>query len=171
VTTASALATGTTDTIGTAEWAAVALLAQDGINGTNGTNGTNGQRGSIEAAASITGTSWSDAAAVAAISAAGYGAPVLLDRVTLYNSSANYTQSKYYDGAAWQTWAALVDGNLLVNGSVAANKLSVNQLDAISATVGLLRSATSGARLEISTDVIRVYDSSGALRVKLGNLA
>lgn len=34
-----------------------------------------------------------------------------------------------------------------------------------------MRSASSGARLEIVGDCLRVYDSSGRLRVKLGNLA
>lgn len=34
-----------------------------------------------------------------------------------------------------------------------------------------LRSATSGARLVIQDDVIAVFDSSGTLRVKIGNLA
>jgi hypothetical protein len=37
--------------------------------------------------------------------------------------------------------------------------------------VTTIRSATSGARMEISNDVIKVYDSTGTLRVKLGNLA
>lgn len=42
VTTASALSSSATDTIAAGEWAAVALLAQDGSNGSNGTNGSNG---------------------------------------------------------------------------------------------------------------------------------
>lgn len=34
-----------------------------------------------------------------------------------------------------------------------------------------VKSATSGARLEIKNDVIKVYDAAGVLRVKLGNLS
>jgi hypothetical protein len=45
VTTATALSTGATDTIAPGEWAAAALLAQDGANGANGSNGTNGSDG------------------------------------------------------------------------------------------------------------------------------
>lgn len=55
--------------------------------------------------------------------------------------------------------------------SLDASKVSASSLSAISAIIGTLRSASSGARLEVTTDVIRVYDSSNILRVKLGNLA
>ena len=34
-----------------------------------------------------------------------------------------------------------------------------------------MRGATSGERLEITNNVIRVYDSSNTLRVKLGDLS
>jgi hypothetical protein len=56
-------------------------------------------------------------------------------------------------------------------GAVTASRLSVSQLDAITATIGTLRTATTGARMEIADNVIRVYDAAGVLRVKLGNLA
>ncbi|RZL37410.1 MAG: hypothetical protein EOP35_08740, partial [Rubrivivax sp.] len=41
MTTASALSTGATDTIASSEWAAAALLAQDGADGSDGTDGVN----------------------------------------------------------------------------------------------------------------------------------
>lgn len=53
-------------------------------------------------------------------------------------------------------------------GAVTASKISVSSLDAVSATIGLLRTATSGARMELESNVIRAYDSSGTLRVRLG---
>lgn len=56
-------------------------------------------------------------------------------------------------------------------GAVTAAKMSVNQLSAITATIGTLRTATTGARTEISDNVIKVFDGSGVLRVKIGNLA
>ncbi len=56
-------------------------------------------------------------------------------------------------------------------GAVTAGKISVSQLDAVSATIGVLRTASSGARMEIRDNVIKVYDSAGTLRVKLGNLS
>lgn len=48
---------------------------------------------------------------------------------------------------------------------------SITSLSALSATIGLFKSAPSGARLEIRDDVIFVFDSGGALRVQLGNLS
>ena len=53
-------------------------------------------------------------------------------------------------------------------GAVTAAKMSVTSLDAITATIGTLRTATTGARLEIASNQIRVYDSSNVLRVRLG---
>jgi predicted phage tail protein len=51
------------------------------------------------------------------------------------------------------------------------NTASIGSLSAITATIGTLRTATSGARTEIADNVIRVYDSSNLLRVKIGNLS
>ncbi|QOR55196.1 MAG: hypothetical protein SHS37scaffold296_13 [Burkholderiales phage 68_11] len=57
VTTASALSTTGTDTIASGEWAAAALLAQDGSDGSNGTNGTNGVDGQDAIAMTISAAS------------------------------------------------------------------------------------------------------------------
>lgn len=67
--------------------------------------------------------------------------------------------------------ADAVTTNKIAAGSVTAAKMSVTQLDAITATIGTLRTATTGARTEISDNVIKVYDSSNVLRVKIGNLS
>jgi hypothetical protein len=61
-----------------------------------------------------------------------------------------------------------VSGGKITTGSIEANKLSVTQLSAISANVGLLRTATSGARTEIEANQLRVYDASNILRVRIG---
>jgi hypothetical protein len=61
-------------------------------------------------------------------------------------------------------------GDSIKTGSIQANRLSVAQLSAITANVGLLRTASSGARMEIENNVQRVYDASGNLRVVMGNL-
>lgn len=62
----------------------------------------------------------------------------------------------------------IIEGDVLVDGSVSAEKLAVTDLSAITANIGLLRTATSGARTEIEDNQIRVYDSSDTLRVLLG---
>lgn len=71
------------------------------------------------------------------------------------------------------TGATLFDNNVIVNRmldakAVTADKLDVNELSAITANIGLLRTATSGARTEISNNLIEVYDNNGRLRVRMG---
>lgn len=63
-----------------------------------------------------------------------------------------------------------VDGGMIKTASVQANRLAVAELSAITANVGLLRTASSGARMEIEANRLQVFDSSGNLRVRLGQL-
>ncbi len=58
----------------------------------------------------------------------------------------------------------------LAAGSISADKLASRELSAMFATIGTMRTATSGARTEISDNVIKVFDPNGTLRVKIGNL-
>jgi hypothetical protein len=51
------------------------------------------------------------------------------------------------------------------------NTASIGSLSAITATIGTLRTASSGGRAEIYDNVIKVYDASNVLRVKIGNLS
>lgn len=146
-----------------------------------------GVRGSVQVSAATTGTTWSDSAATAAILGAGYVEPVDRDVVTLYNSGASWAEARVYVGGSWLTLTALFPGNILVNGTVAAEKLDVDELSAISANLGTVTagriqggavfagsldvsSAAAGARLELRNNVIRVFDASGALRVRIGDL-
>ena len=71
------------------------------------------------------------------------------------------------------TGDTLCDNNVIVNRmlsakAITADKLDVNELSAITANIGLLRTATSGARTEISNNLIEVYDNNGKLRVRMG---
>lgn len=52
--------------------------------------------------------------------------------------------------------------------SVSADKLNVSSLSAITATIGTLRTRTSGARVEISDNLIQVFDANNRLRVRMG---
>ncbi|MDR2673907.1 MAG: hypothetical protein LBC18_03320 [Opitutaceae bacterium] len=55
---------------------------------------------------------------------------------------------------------------------ITSDMISVGSLSAITATIGLLKSAEApNARLEITTDQINVYDQNNTLRVRLGRLA
>uniref|UniRef100_UPI00402737C5 phage tail protein n=1 Tax=Megasphaera micronuciformis TaxID=187326 RepID=UPI00402737C5 len=71
------------------------------------------------------------------------------------------------------TGQALFDDNIITNkmlkaGSVSADKMQVESLDTISARIGTLRTATSGARTEIKDNLIEVYDDDNELRVRMG---
>ena len=64
---------------------------------------------------------------------------------------------------------SIISSNMIQTGAVTADKMSVTSLSAISAVLGTLRTATSGARLEIvDSNLIKVYDANGTLRVQMG---
>lgn len=63
-----------------------------------------------------------------------------------------------------------ITANAIAANAVTADKINVVELSAISATLGTFKSAATGERVEISDDSIRVYDTNGTLRVKIGNL-
>ena len=62
----------------------------------------------------ISGSSWSNSEA----SLATTGNNVTGDRVTLYNTSSNYTATRVWNGSAWVTVGKWIDGNLIVEGTV-----------------------------------------------------
>ena len=71
------------------------------------------------------------------------------------------------------TGEALFDNNIIAKGmiqagAVTADKMQVDSLSSITATIGTLRTKTSGARVEISDNLIEVYDDDNQLRVRLG---
>lgn len=136
-----------------------------GATGPQGSTGAQGQRGSVETARAIGTTSWSDSEAAQAISAVGYGSPILLDRVTLYNAGSGYVETRYFNGSQWLTFSTLINGNLLVNGSVAANKLAVNDLSSITANIGTL---TAGV-IRNQAETFRVDATNGRTVVQNGS--
>ena len=71
------------------------------------------------------------------------------------------------------TGNTVFDKNVIVSGmiqagAVTADKLSVDSLSAITAKIGTLQTATSGARVVIKDNLIQVYDSNNVLRVRMG---
>lgn len=61
-----------------------------------------------------------------------------------------------------------INASKIASNAVTAAKINVDSLSAISATIGTLRTADSGARTEIKDNLIEVYDSNGTLRVRMG---
>lgn len=71
------------------------------------------------------------------------------------------------------TGDALFDNNIITKnmiqaGAITSDKMSINELSAASAKIGVFKSAPTGARLEIKDKVIEVYDENNVLRVRLG---
>lgn len=61
------------------------------------------------------------------------------------------------------------DNNVTINdGAIKAEKLDVQTLSSICATIGTLRTATTGARTEVRDNLIEVYDANNVLRVRMG---
>ena len=113
-----------TDDITPGEWAAAARLAADG---------TTGQRGTVTVTAPGY-SAWSDASAVYELGRAGYGAPVNRDVVTLYD--ATHAVTKFYVDGAWMVLGTVLNGSLLVDGTVAAKAIVGDTLGAIRANLG-----------------------------------
>lgn len=62
----------------------------------------------------------------------------------------------------------IITNNMIQSNAVTAEKLNVSSLSAITATIGTLRTKTSGARVEIKDNLIEVYDNNNVLRVRMG---
>ena len=61
----------------------------------------------------------------------GYdGTLVLLDTVTVYNTVNQWSVTRFYDGTNWIRLEEVIDGNLLVSGTVASDKIVANAITA-----------------------------------------
>lgn len=121
---ATAVSSAATDDIAPGEWAAAARLAADGAPG---------QRGTVTVTAPGY-SAWSDASAVYELGRAGYGAPLNRDVVTLYD--ATHVVTKYFDNGTWLDLGTVLNGNLLVDGTIAGKALAADNLAAIKANLG-----------------------------------
>lgn len=95
-----------------------------------GATGATGNRGSVTAYAS--GSAWSDTIANNTVLAfTGSSAKIVGDTVTISNGS-NFAQTRYWGGSSWLTPGVVIDGNLLVNGTVTADKVNGRDLKVFS---------------------------------------
>lgn len=108
-----------------------------GSNGSNGSNGTNGMRGTVNIAASTSSNAWSNDEAAAALSGAGFGAPQNRDIVTLYNPGTSFTQTRFYLDGAWLVADSYLNGNLVLAGTMSADRIVAGTI-----TADLIRSGS-----------------------------
>jgi hypothetical protein len=111
------------------------LTGATGATGANGSNGAAGPRGSLTRY--ISGSSWSDAAANSAV---GWS-PINGDTVTISNG-VNFAQMRTFNGSSWVLPGVVIDGSLLVSGSITTAKLVAGTLIGYS-----IETAGSGARM------------------------
>lgn len=82
------------------------------------------------------------------------------------------------DGSIESAKIGSLSADKITAGNIAADRMKANivaavsgqftSLSAITGTIGVLRTATYGARTEIRDNLIEVYDSAGRVRVRLG---
>lgn len=118
---------------------ATSVRVKDGI---SGTNGAAGQRGTQDLY--VIGSSWSDSVANNAIlSATGSSLKYAGDKVTIYNN-AGFAETRYWDGVSSWTTGQIINGNMLVTGTVTSNAIGTNVLSAVNIeTSGRIRSTGS----------------------------
>lgn len=116
-----------------------AFKGETGPTGLTGT-GSPGPRGSVSRY--ISGSSWSDAAASSAV---GWS-PINGDTVTISNGSS-FAQMRTFNGSSWVLPGVVIDGSLLVSGSITTAKLVAGSL------VGYnIRTATFGSHWTMGVD-------------------
>ena len=83
----------------------------------------------------------------------------------------NTIDNKYFNadqyGNVWAPQFSVVDGSATFSGTLAAGTVMSQNLSSLNATIGTLRTATSGARIEISDNLIVGYNTSNTMRFKI----
>jgi hypothetical protein len=128
--------------VGTGTWSASIKFV--------GTDGTTGTRGSKEFQVD-TGTTqtWSDTAADSVITSSGF-VKVLLDRVTQYSTTGNkWTETRYWSGSAWVAVVQIVNGSLLVKGSIGTDELAASSVTAVKVGANLVITQAANIGTEI----------------------
>jgi hypothetical protein len=139
-----------------------------GADGSDGTNGTNGARGAGFFHLANGGAS-APATAQAFADLADDVVPqpnVFQDRVTIFNNGASppWSVTKFWDGDSWEALAQYIDGNLLVNGTVAASKLVAGSVVVTGGAAGDINSGSttiSGGKITTGTLSADKIDANG----------
>ena len=87
-------------------------------------------RGTLQVAKQVTTAAWSDEEATKAIVEATTGVypnfPIEWDTVTLYNETLAFAETRHFDSKDWVLYGKVINGNLLVEGTVVADKVVAN---------------------------------------------
>lgn len=127
------------------------VQGEQGVQGAKGADGVAGTRGSVTRYGS--GSSWSDSAANSLVPG---GTPVIGDTVTISSSTQAFT--KYWSGTNWVDPGVVIDGNLLVNGSISGTKIAAGTLTAGTGTINKAVIGYSGSNTGTKTFVNGICD-------------
>jgi hypothetical protein len=130
-----------------------------GSDGVPGTTGPQGIRGNVDISAVTTSSVWVDAEAVAALAAAGYGAPQVRDLVNLYKADRTFGVQKMYSGSAWIAVDYVWNGNVFVKGSILPEAIDTRGLT--------IRDAAGNVILGSGTGLSTTYAAAGTLNSEL----
>lgn len=129
-----------------------------GATGATGSAGSQGTRGSLTVYVGTAGqTSWNDTTANNALST--YGGKILNDQVVEYNTSGGYSETRFWNGTSWATIGQVIDGNLLVTGTIGAAAIAANAITAGKIAAGAV-TATTIAAGAITADKLTVTSLS-----------
>jgi len=155
---------------------------EDGDIGPTGPPGEDGTRGTLNVSKAISGSSWSNLEAYNAIvnDPNSDGVVRYWDTVTLFNSVNQFSETRYYTGgtgssSTWQPVELFVDGDAIINGTIAANKLVANTITAAQIAAGTItgNEINSGTRITIGgtsgQDVVILDASDANSRIWVGN--
>ena len=102
------------------------IKGEKGDVGGIGATGATGSRGAGYFSGSSTSATWNNTSAESAITNLGFS-KVIGDRVMLYYSTT-WTETRHWNGTAWVAIGMLLDGNLLVIGSVTADRVAAENI-------------------------------------------
>lgn len=131
--------TTATESANPAEYFWSKIQGATGPQGSTGPQGAAGVRGSVTRYVSGQ-TSWNDTTANNALPSLPQ---VIGDTVTMTNGST-YSETKYWGGSSWLAPGVIIDGNLLVSGSVSASKIDSRGLDIKDASGNVIFSSGTG---------------------------
>jgi hypothetical protein len=142
---------------------ATTLVAPDGARGAG--------RWNVSVTSLPTTSAEADAAFVADV-----GSPVDRDQGWFYTGteSAPTGQSVWiynFSSDLWTEQTEVIDGDLLVDGTITADKLIAQSISALGLTIGSLSDNPTGERIVFSDSKIEVFDSTNTLRVVIGDLS
>jgi hypothetical protein len=139
-------------------WTTPVLTAINGTNGTNGTIGADGARGAGIFYATAASAAWSDSVATARILAITGTANVEGDTVT-ETFAGTWSLTKIWSAGAWIASGQVIDGNLIVTGSIAGTKIAALTIDTAQLKAGA-----------VTADKVSITGGLSALSANLGSI-